>query len=178
MRCGRKLNRNMSTSEEIQITVRDYCTQDFSVILDLNAQVIPEVSPMDTRQLEWFSEQATYFKGVESDGRLAGFLIAVDQDSGYDSKYFQWFHDRFERFLYIDRVIVALWARRNRLAWVMYEKVDHFAVENDYPLVSDVYSHPPNEPSLAFHQKFGFEQVGFQFVDGGTKTVAKLLKRA
>jgi predicted GNAT superfamily acetyltransferase len=131
---------------------------------------------MDGLLLEWFSEKAAYFQVIEADGRMAGFLIAVAHDSGYESQYFQWFRDRYERFLYIDRVIVAPWAKRRRLAWLMVEKVDQFAREKDIPLVSDVYSHPPNEPSLAFHRKFGFEQVGVQRVAGGTKKVAKFLK--
>lgn len=161
----------------MQVFLRDIASNDFSMILDLNAQSLPEVNPMNAQLLKWFSDRAAYFRALESKGRVVGFLIAVSHDSGYESEYFEWFFDHFERFLYIDRVIVAAWARRKRFAWQLYEDVARFARANDYPLVSDVYSNPPNEPSLAFHRKFGFEQVGIQVVAGGKKKVAKFLKR-
>jgi predicted GNAT superfamily acetyltransferase len=160
----------------MQVVLRRVCEHDFSTLLDLNARALPEVNPMDDRLLQWFLDRAAYFRILEFDARLATFLVAVSHDSGYESEYFEWFVQRYERFLYIDRVIVAAWARRKRFAWHLFEDVASFAQREQYLLASDVYSHPPNEPSLAFHRKFGFEQVGTQRIAGGTKVVAKFLK--
>jgi predicted GNAT superfamily acetyltransferase len=40
-------------------------------------------------------------------GDVDAFLLAFDQDAGYDSPNFPWFRARHARFVYIDRVVVA-----------------------------------------------------------------------
>ena len=159
----------------METRLREVREEDYPNILALNHQALPYVNPMDAKLLKWFAKSAAYFRVLESDGRMAGFLIAVAHDSRYASKYFEWFRERYECFLYIDRVIVASWARRRRFAWRLYEDVARFAAERKYPLASDVYSFPPNEPSLEFHRKFGFERVGVHEIEGGKKQVAKFL---
>ncbi len=44
-------------------------------------------------------------------GEADAFLIAFDQDADYDSPNFLWFRERFERFVYVDRIAVAPAAR-------------------------------------------------------------------
>jgi predicted GNAT superfamily acetyltransferase len=160
----------------LNIQIRDVTEGDLPAILRLNEEAVPQVSPVDMDTLSWFGSAAAYFRVAEAEGVLVGFLIAVAQDSGYPSKYFQWFCQRYTRFIYIDRVIVAEWARGNRIAWRLCEDVERFASELYYPLASDVYSYPPNEVSLSFHDKYGFQRVGSQLIDNGTKEVAKFLK--
>lgn len=160
----------------MNIQIRNVTVGDLSEILKLNQHAVPHVSPMDMDTLRWFEQNATYFRIAQADGSLIGFLIAVTQDSGYPSKYFRWFCDRYDRFLYIDRVIVAEWARGKRVAWRLYEDVERFASDRSYPLTSDVYSRPPNEISLTFHDRYGFQRVGSQQIDGGAKEVAKFIK--
>ena len=159
----------------MRIRIRDVTVDDFPEILKLNQSALPQVSPVDMDALRWFEQKAAYFRIAQADGRLIGFLIAVTQDSGYPSKYFRWFCDRYDRFLYIDRVIVAEWARGKRVAWRLFEDVERFALERSYPLASDVYSHPPNQISLSLHDRYGFQRVGLQQVDGGAREVTKFI---
>jgi predicted GNAT superfamily acetyltransferase len=149
---------------------------DFPEILKQNQGALPLVSPMDMDALHWFERKAAYFRVAEAGGDLVGLLIAVAHDSGYASKFFGWFCDRYDRFIYVDRVIVTESARGKRVAWRLFEDVERFASERAYPLASDVYSHPPNQISLSFHDKYGFEHVGSQQVDDGAREVAKFLK--
>jgi len=160
----------------VDIQIRAVTDGDLPEILRLNQQAVPQVSPVGRDALRWFEQRAAYFRVAEADVNLAGFLIAVAHDSGYPSKYFNWFCDRYDRFLYTDRVIVAEWARGKRVAWRLFEDVERFASERSYPLASDVYSHPPNQISLTFHDRYGFQRVGTQQVDGGAKEVAKFMK--
>ena len=61
---------------------------------------------------------------------------------------------------------------------VLTTVLEQFAFESGDILATEVYSDPPNQISLTFHAKYGFEQVGSQVVeDGGTKVVAKFLKQ-
>jgi predicted GNAT superfamily acetyltransferase len=160
----------------MQIKIREVVRDDFPEILRLNKQALPQVSPVDLDKLDWFTRVAPYFRVADVNDKVAGFLIAIAEDCAYPSQYFQWFCERYDRFIYIDRIIVADWARKNRIAWRLYEDVEQFALDNAYPLTADVYCQPPNEISLTFHEKYGFKVVGTQPVENGTKAVTKFLK--
>jgi predicted GNAT superfamily acetyltransferase len=40
-------------------------------------------------------------------GEIEALLIAFDQDADYDSPNFLWFRERYPRFVYVDRIVVA-----------------------------------------------------------------------
>jgi predicted GNAT superfamily acetyltransferase len=160
----------------MHIKIRDITRDDFPEILHLNEQALPQVSPVDSEKLNWFTQVAPYFRVAVANNKVAGFLIAIAEDCVYPSQYFQWFCERYDRFIYVDRIIVSDWARGNRIAWRLYEDLEQFAITNTYPLTADVYSQPPNEISLTFHEKYGFRVVGTQSVENGTKEVTKFLK--
>jgi predicted GNAT superfamily acetyltransferase len=160
----------------VDIQIREVTDDDFPQILKLNQGAVPQVNAVDLDALRWFEQEAAYFRVAKAGGGLAGFLIAVAHDSGYASKYFRWFCERYDRFIYVDRVVVAESARGKRIAWRLFEDVERVAGERACPLVSDVYSRPPNQISLAFHDKYGFLTVGAQQVDDGAREVAKFLK--
>ncbi len=89
------------------------------------------------------------------------FLIGLDQDADYDSPNFLWFRDRYERFAYIDRVVVAASAHGQGLGRALYERLFAETKTAGYPCVmAEVNVVPPNPGSLAFHEKMGFEAVG------------------
>ena len=89
------------------------------------------------------------------------FLIAFDQDADYDSPNFLWFRDRYERFAYVDRVVVAASAHGQGLGRALYEGLFVEAKAAGYPcIVAEVNTVPPNPGSLSFHDKMGFEAVG------------------
>jgi predicted GNAT superfamily acetyltransferase len=162
--------------QSVNIRIRDVTFDDFPEILKLNQGAVPQVNTVDLDALRWFEHKAAYFRVAEAGDTLVGFLIAFAHDSGYPSKYFGWFCDRYDRFIYVDRVIVTESARRKRVAWRLFEDVERVAWGRGFPLVSDVYSRPPNQVSLSFHDKYGFQQVGSQQVDDGAREVVKFLK--
>jgi predicted GNAT superfamily acetyltransferase len=102
-------------------------------------------------------------------------LLAFDQDADYDSVNFLWFRDRFDRFVYVDRVVVADAARGRGLARRLYD--DLFAAARaagHTRIVCEVNSDPPNPASDAFHAALGFVPVGTAQIHGGKKTVTYL----
>lgn len=91
------------------------------------------------------------------------FIIAFDQDADYDSPNFLWFRDRYERFAYIDRIVVASSAHGQGLGRALYERLFAESKAAGYPCVlAEVNVNPPNPGSLAFHARMGFEAVGEQ----------------
>ena len=55
-------------------------------------------------------------------GELDAFMLALDQDADYDSPNFLWFRDRYPRFVYVDRIVVATRARGRGLARLLYRR--------------------------------------------------------
>ena len=89
------------------------------------------------------------------------FIVAFDQDADYDSPNFLWFRDRYERFIYIDRVVVAASAHGQGLGRALYDRLFDAARAAGFPCVmAEVNTNPANPGSLAFHDKLGFEAVG------------------
>jgi predicted GNAT superfamily acetyltransferase len=162
----------------MELSLRPVSDRDLPLVLELNEQALPQVNRIDLDTIRWFARTAAYFRVAEMDRQLAAFLIAITPQTDYPSQYFGWFRQRYTDFLYIDRIVVAPWARHRGLGWALYRDLEQVAGESGYTLATEVYSDPPNHVSLAFHAKFGFEQVGTQVVeDGGIKMVAKFLKR-
>ncbi len=104
-------------------------------------------------------------------GEADAFLLAFDQDAPYDSPNFRWFQARFDRFVYVDRVVVAPQARGLGLARRLYDALGQRTRAAGLPrLTCEVNAVPPNPASDALHRSLGFETVGEGRLPGG-KTV-------
>jgi uncharacterized protein len=155
--------------------LRSLSAGDADRILDLNNEHDVETSLLDLPAAERLLAMCFYAKGIGLGAR--GFLLALDQDAAYDNQNFHWFRARFERFVYIDRIIVAQDARGQGLARLMYE--DLFAeakTAGHVRVVCEVNIDPPNEGSLAFHRSMGFVALADVAVKGGSKRVRYLVK--
>jgi uncharacterized protein len=150
--------------------------EDADRILDLNNEHAIETSLLDLPAAERLLAMCFYAKGVRPGMRA--FLLALDQNAAYDNQNFHWFRRRFERFVYIDRIIVAQDARGQGLARLMYE--DLFAeakAAGHVRVVCEVNIDPPNEGSLAFHRSMGFLALADVVLKGGSKRVRYLVKK-
>jgi uncharacterized protein len=103
------------------------------------------------------------------------FLLAFEQCDAYDGGNFLWFRNRFDRFLYIDRVVVTEERRRYGLGRMLYSEAFKRAVQLGHTrVVCEVNLQPPNLVSDKFHADHAFEEVGRATIDGGAKTVRYL----
>ncbi|MEJ0059104.1 MAG: GNAT family N-acetyltransferase [Terricaulis sp.] len=92
---------------------------------------------------------------------VQAFLIAFDQTANYSSPNFLWFRERFARFVYVDRIVVAEEARKQGLARTLYQDVFDAARAAGHERVAcEVNYAPPNSVSDAFHESLGFTEIG------------------
>lgn len=149
---------------------------DHDAILALNRASERETSPMDRAALDDYLA-AAFHVGLRDDGRAA-FLIALHQLSQHDGVNFAWFKQRYPRFVYVDRIVVAEAARGQGHARSLYQELIAKArAAGQTVLCCEVNVDPPNEVSLAFHAALGFVEVGRVALPGKDKTVAYLEKK-
>jgi uncharacterized protein len=131
---------------------------DNAAILALNNAHAQELSLLDAGALHRMIGNA--FHAVRA-GEADAFMIAFDQDGDYHSPNFLWFRERYQRFVYVDRIAVDPAARGRGLARILYEDLFGRALRAGHErVVCEVNSEPLNPASDAFHHSMGFAQVG------------------
>jgi predicted GNAT superfamily acetyltransferase len=154
--------------------IRDARAADHAAILELNRDSEALLSPMDAARLRELDAAAAYHR-VAGDP-VAAFLLAFREGAAYDSPNYHWFSQRFDRFLYVDRIAVAASARSAGLGGALYRDLFEFARAAGVPrIVCEYYSQPLNEASQRFHARHGFEEVGTQWLPERGKQVSYLL---
>lgn len=107
-----------------------------------------------------------------------GFLITFDQTADYGSPNFIWFKQKYDRFVYVDRIVVAESARGRGTARHLYQQLFEVARRDGHVrVVCEVNSDPPNPGSDAFHAHMGFSEVGQAVIESRSKTVRYMCKQ-
>lgn len=150
---------------------------DLDSILELNESAVPAMNSLSRDEMIRLAAMSPFLRVATVDSRIAGFLLVLEQGSAYESVNYRWFSTQFDRFAYIDRIVVAPWARRLGIARRLYEELESFAHEGGLArLCAEVNVRPRNEISLLFHEHAGFGPVGEQDTEGGAKRVVLLVK--
>lgn len=137
--------------------------QHYAQILRMNEEFVHWLAPMDEAELIALLGRAHYARQI-SDGQgagVGGVLIGYAHDVDYDHKNLRWLRPRYDRFFYIDRVIIDGAAQGRGYARVLYEDFEREARARGLPrLVCEVKTKPDNPGSHAFHLAMGFRAVG------------------
>lgn len=145
---------------------------DVPSILVLNNVHAVELSWLDETRLRTLIDRAFYARQI---GRSAAFLLAFDEGADYGSPNYLWFRQRYDRFVYIDRVAVQDSARGRGFAKTLYaDLIAQTLASGRDAVMCEVNIDPPNPASDAFHKAMGFEAVGVADIDDGLKTVRYL----
>jgi predicted GNAT superfamily acetyltransferase len=156
-----------------RIGLRDAMPQDFRAILALNAESVHFLSPLNPARLADLHAQAAYHRVLECDGAVAAFLLAFREGADYDSPNYRWFVEHCGQFLYIDRVVVAHAQQGRGLGAMLYDDIIAFAAMTGVAqLTCEFDLDPPNPGSARFHARYGFREVGQQWIGGGKKQVS------
>jgi len=138
------------------------------IIQRAHLNVLPKVVELNNRESKWVGKKdiaffqkyidISFFNVAEYNGKIVGFLMAMDQNTDYDSINFLWFKEKYDKFYYIDRVIVDESIRGKGIGSLLYKEL--LDKREDVPLVAEVSIEPSNEGSVIFHEKNGFIEVG------------------
>lgn len=153
--------------------IRPVAESDFESILRLNDAEVQQTSLMDLDRLLGLVHMSAYCKVATVEEQVAAFLIALREGAPYENDNYGWFASRFSSFLYVDRIVVGSRFSGRRIGSRLYGDLFAFARLQGISTVACEYNIvPPNPASRAFHDKFGFKELGTQWVAGGTKQVS------
>lgn len=154
--------------------LRELTRTDWPQLLALNLASVRELSELDEQRLEWILSLTHRGLAVESGGEMVAFALAIAPGTPYDSQNYRWFGARFERFLYLDRIVVTAPFRRRGIGTQLYDAMEAVA-DRFERMACDVNILPPNRASLAFHTARGYREIG-RLIHGQEKIVALLSK--
>jgi len=154
------------------VTLRPIADADRAFVLELNRESVHFLAPMDdvhlTRLLGW----ATFAEIAEQDGERVGFVLLFASGSAYDGLNYAWFSERYDDFLYLDRIVIAAAHRRAGHASAIYDLVE----QRHARIALEVNIVPPNDASLAFHRGRGYGRAGERASDDGTHVVEMMIR--
>jgi predicted GNAT superfamily acetyltransferase len=142
-------------------------------ILELNAQDVDVLSPLDEDRLAWIIDRCDAPYVIEDDEGVLGFCLALSSGTDYDGAHYAWFAERYGSFLYLDRIAVAERARRQGIGARLYAACESRA-KSYGRMLCEVNVEPANEASLAFHASRGYVELERVPVDDGQKVVAMM----
>ena len=148
---------------------------DYAAVLAMNEDALPHVSSLTESEFSVLAGQCFYFGVALVDGVVAGSLMALRPGEDYRSLNYRWFCERYESFVYIDRIVVAPQFNGLGIGRALYADVERAARDTAPILTCEVNLDPPNPGSLAFHKKLGFAEVGQLVADEG-KLVSLMVK--
>lgn len=155
------------------LLIRQAQATDFSRILDINATEEEKTSRIDLDRIAQLDRWADYHRVAVVEDEVIGFLLVMSEASDYDGDNFRWFVERYNRFLYVDRIVIDRTAARSGIGSALYGDLIEFGATQGYStLCCEINVLPPNPVSHAFHARFGFKEVGRSAEAGASKIVS------
>jgi len=150
---------------KLELLQKPFSDSDLDQIWSINQENIPEVGNVANLErlnqlIDWSSHVL-----IVREQEIAGFIILMRENQNYDSLNYDFFNSQNYPFLYVDRIAIKEGHRRQGLGKMIYEKTIDIANDLNLPTCCEVNTIPRNGPSLAFHDNFGFKEVGAKDYD-------------
>jgi predicted GNAT superfamily acetyltransferase len=136
-------------------TIRAMVADDMDTVWTINQENVPAVGEETIEVLTGLFAISTISLVAEVDKAIVGFCIVLSPTTTYQSPNYRYFCERFDDFIYLDRVAVTSDYQGWGIGAAMYRKVEHLSDASIFVL--EVNTKPRNEGSLRFHVREGFE---------------------
>ena len=155
----------MSTFEP---NVRNIEITDLERVLEINNANTPGVSELTMAELQTDLKNSLHALAIDNEhGKVCAFCITFAQDASDAGDNHRWFAERYESFVYLDRIAIDSDYRNRGLGVQLYQSVENMMLQSSEHLMlcCEVNLKPPNPGSLRFHHRIGFTEVGQQSFD-------------
>ena len=145
--------------------LRPITPADHARVLAWNQAHVELLSPLDEERLVTLLGWADLGCVINQDEQEVGFVLTFASDTAYDSANYRWFTKHMaavghDAFYYLDRVVVDPAVRRSGIGTRVYDEIERRAKDLAPVMCLEVNLDPPNEPSLQFHRRRGYREVG------------------
>lgn len=142
------------------LTLRPLTAKDVPSLWRINEEGLPGVGQVTEDALADLLSLAELPLGAWDGEELVGFVLCLLPGTRYGSLNYAWFNERYDAFLYVDRIAVAERHRDRQVGSALYARVIAYAEERGWPVAAEVSLKPPNPGSMRFHGRHGFVEVG------------------
>ncbi len=154
--------------------IRELSLADVEAMWSINEEGLPGTGAVTIEGMTDLLELSELAIGLEQEGILQGFVLCLHPGTRYGSLNYAWFNERYENFIYVDRIAVTSAKRSKGIGTALYGEVVDYAEVQKWPIAAEVSLHPPNPGSMRFHGRFNFEEVGI--LTHGEKAVTMMLR--
>ena len=143
--------------------VRNIEIADLLRVLDINNANTPGVSELTLSELETDIKNCLHALAIDNEhGEVCAFCITFAQDAPDAGANHRWFAERYESFVYLDRIAIDFNHQNRGLGALLYQAVEQHMLDSATHslLCCEVNLEPPNPGSLRFHKRIGFTEVG------------------
>jgi len=144
----------------MSFTIRPYAPSDLEALHAINTASEPGVGAVPKEKLGALIAAGHCLVAADDAGAPAGFVLLHLPEADYDGWNFSWFKERYESFVYVDRIAIAPDARGQSLGQALYNNVFETYAGEALLIGCEVNSTPPNPGSMRFHNRLGFAEVG------------------
>ena len=146
-----------------QPTIRNIEIADLARVLEINNANTPGVSELTMAELQTDLRNSLHALAIDNEhDEVCAFCITFAQDASDAGDNHRWFAERYESFVYLDRIAIDSNHQNRGLGALLYQSVEQqmlCSAEHSL-LCCEVNLEPPNPGSLRFHQRIGFAEVG------------------
>lgn len=154
--------------------VRPLTVLDAPAMRYINEQGLPGTGRVSVEEMADLLTLCELALGVYREERLLGFVLCLLPQTRYGSLNYAWFNQRYDAFLYVDRIAVASDQRNNQIGSNLYHLVIAHANSLNLPVTAEVSSNPPNPGSMRFHARHQFIKTGE--IDHGDSSVTMMIR--
>lgn len=161
--------------------IRPYRADDLTVIHRINEAAVPAVGTETVDDLGHIAAEsvislvatdtATDIAADTAAPDIGGFCLVLAPGADYHSGNYLWFADRYDDFVYLDRIAIEPSFQRRGWGRALYAEVERLAADvcpSARRFTLEVNLEPRNDTSLAFHAALGFVEVGQRSTEYGT----------
>ena len=154
--------------------VRQLVSEDVAAAWQINEQGLPGTGQVSQEEMVDLLSLCELPLGVFDGDEMLGFVLCLAPRTRYASRNYAWFNERYQEFLYVDRIAITVGHRGKGIGSLLYERVIEHAESLQFPVTAEVNLTPPNPGSIRFHERHSFTEIGV--FSQGEKSVTMMMR--
>jgi len=154
--------------------IRSLTRVDINSMWEINEQGLPGTGKVSLEEISHLLDISELALGVHEGEKLLGFVLCLLPETNYGSLNYAWFNERYDEFIYVDRIAVRTNSRDRGVGSLLYREVINYSEKHGVMITAEVSLKPLNEGSMRFHYRFGFRDVGI--LEHASKSVTLMIR--